>query len=280
MKSIVVARLTVGEAARRRMLLAALLLSAVFLVVYALGLHYGLRDFEVRAARRPVSEQFMTFFIGQTVLAGLYVVSFLAGLIAIFMSVGTISGEIDAGTLHTLVAKPLRRWEIVIGKWLGYLALLFCYTAIMAFGVLVIAYVRSGYWPPATLPGLGSLLLGPVLLLSLSLAGSTILPTLANGVVAFSLYGVALIGGFVEQIGSLAENRTMENIGVAASLVIPSDSLWKLAAHLLQPPRGLVGIPSPFAPASPPSTLLVGYALLYIGFALATAVAVFSKRDL
>jgi ABC-type transport system involved in multi-copper enzyme maturation permease subunit len=53
------------------------------------------------------------------VMAGMYAVNFLTVMMAVLTSVDTLSGEIASGTIHTLVSKPVRRWEILFGKWLG-----------------------------------------------------------------------------------------------------------------------------------------------------------------
>ena len=74
------------------------------------------------------------------------------------------------------------------------------------------------------------------MLLTLALAGGTRLSTLANGVTVFGLYGLAFVGGWMEQIGTLASNATARYIGIGASLLVPSESLWQLASHHMQPP--------------------------------------------
>ncbi len=52
-------------------------------------------------------------------LAGMYGIAFLGVALALLISVDTLAGEITSGTIQTLVTKPLRRWEVVCGKWLG-----------------------------------------------------------------------------------------------------------------------------------------------------------------
>jgi ABC-type transport system involved in multi-copper enzyme maturation permease subunit len=47
------------------------------------------------------------------------VVNFLIVMITVLTSVGAVAGEISSQTIHALASKPIRRWEIVLGKWLG-----------------------------------------------------------------------------------------------------------------------------------------------------------------
>jgi Cu-processing system permease protein len=276
----VIARLTFLEAARRKILLAALVLGLAFLVVYGLGFYYIQQEFERNPngpsmlARREVLNFLM--------LAGLYVVNFLTVMMAVLTSVDTISGEIASGTIHTLVTKPVRRWEVVLGKWLGFVGMLTLYLLLMAGGVMALVYAVSGYTAPNALRGLGLLWLNALLLLNISLLGGTTLSTLANGVLVFGLYGVAFVGGWIEQIGAFPfiQNQTAVNIGIISSLIIPSEALWKRAVFEMQSPlAGVIGT-TPFTASSVPSPLMIEYAALYAAVILALAVRQFKRRDL
>ena len=52
-------------------------------------------------------------------LAGLDAVDFLVVMLGVLLAVDTLSGEIASGTIQTIVTRPLARWEVVVGKWLG-----------------------------------------------------------------------------------------------------------------------------------------------------------------
>src|SRR5947207_2660787 len=82
-----------------------------------------------------------------TVLLGLYTVNFLTGVMTIFAAVGAIAREIEEGTLHAIVPKPLARWEIIAGKYLGFLAMIVIYLALMVSGVVLTAYSVGDYTP-------------------------------------------------------------------------------------------------------------------------------------
>lgn len=278
MGALTIARLTFQEAARRRILLAALLLGIGFLLVYTIGFHYitvELNDPETGPGMLQRNE-ILNFLL----MAGLYVVNFLTIMMTVLTSVVTISGEIASGTIHTLVAKPVRRWEIVLGKWLGHAGMLSLYLLLMAGGVIAIIYVISGYTAPNYTRGLALIWLNALLLLSVSLFGGTTLSTLANGVMVFGLYGIAFLGGWIEQIGSFVQNQTAVNIGIISSLIIPSEALWKRAAFEMQSPlvRSL-GF-SPFSAPNVPSAAMIWYAVLYTLLALSLAIRQFARRDL
>jgi Cu-processing system permease protein len=278
----VIASLTFREAARRRILLAALALGIVFLIVYGLGFHFISREIEKNSTTTSVIQlnEMRNFLL----MAGMYVVNFLTVMMTVLTSVDTLSGEISSGTIHTLVSKPIRRWEVVMGKWLGFAGMLTLYLLLMGGGVMGYIYLRSGYVAPNPWSALALMWLNSLILLSVSLLGGVNLSTLANGVLVFGLYGIAFIGGWIEQIGSFASNlsagQTTMNIGILTSLLIPTEALWKRAAHELQSPLvAALGI-SPFASANYPSMVMILYSVLYLFAALSLAVRSFNRRDL
>lgn len=279
---LVIASLTFREAARRKILLAALLLGILFLVVYALGFHFFSKNFEADPNAMGLLQlnEMRNFML----MAGMYVVNFLTVMMTVLTSVDTLSGEIDSGTIHTLVSKPIRRWEIVAGKFLGFAGMLTLYLVLMGGGVMGFVFLRSGYSAPGPWPALALMWLNSMILLSISLLGGTRLSTLANGVLVFGLYGVAFIGGWIEQIGAFAGNlsagQATVNIGILTSLVMPSEALWKRAAHELQSPLVAALGFSPFSAGSYPSLAMIAYSILYFFAAIFLAIRLFNRRDL
>ncbi|HYN88996.1 MAG TPA: ABC transporter permease [Ardenticatenaceae bacterium] len=277
--TLIVARLTFREAVRRRILLAALFFGLLFLAVYALG--FNLIRVEVQREADGPSIIAHSEFFGFILMAGLYVINFLTVMMTVLTSVDTLSGEITTGTIHTLASKPVHRREILLGKWLGYAGMLTLYLLMMAGGVLAIVYLSAGYMPGGALRGLGLMWLNVMLLLSLSLLGGAVLSTLANGVLVFGMYGVAFVGGWIEQVGSFIENEAAISVGTVASLLLPSEALWKRAAYEMRSPiMGAVAFGNPFVGLSVPSTLMIVYAVGYMLVVLALAIRQFNSRDL
>jgi Cu-processing system permease protein len=158
------------------------------------------------------------------------------------------------------------------------------YVGSLAGALLGIARLVAGYEAPEPGPAIGLLMLGSILLLTLSLLGSTMLPTLANGVVVFSLFGLAWLAGIIEFVGGLMANDAMINLGIAVSLLIPSDGIWRAASYYIQSPVFLALAatrgPLPFASADPPTASFLLWAGAYPLVCLLAAVRAFSRRDL
>ncbi len=267
--------LTFHEARRRRMVVAALLLGGLFVGLYWLGL---------RAIVNEMNNDNVSFLVRQgaynfLVVAALYVVHFLTVMLSIFASVDAISGEIATHTIHTIATRPIRRWQIVLGKWLGYVLMVTLYLVLLCGSIFAVSWLAAGYLPPNPIAAVGLLILEAIVLLSLSLLLGTQFSTLTNGVVLFMLYGLAFVGAWVEQIGAFLQSSAAIRIGIISSLLMPVESLWRRAAYLMQPPLANA-MPNPFSSASLPSTAMVIYAGGYALLALLLALRVFGRRDL
>lgn len=84
----------------------------------------------------------------------------------------------------------------------------------------------------------------------------------------------------MEQVGTMAGNATARYIGIAASLPVPSETLWQLASYHMQPSLARDVQLGPFVAASVPSPAMAAWALVYVLLALRVAVRLFRTRDL
>jgi Cu-processing system permease protein len=283
--TLILARMTFREAIRRKIVLTALLLGVCFLVIYSIGFHMIVTDIRSAAANSVQGNTAITSVassegINALTLAGLYAVTFLSIAMAALLGADTLAGEISSGTIQSIVTKPIRRRDVVLGKWLGFAELLGLYSLLMSGGTILSVVLQSGYTPPNFLIGIVLVYFESLLIMTLSLMCSSTFSALATGGVVFGLYGLGFIGGWVEQIGSVLHNQTAVQVGIVSSLIIPSEALWRRAAYEMQSPiAGVLGI-SPFGTVSVPSLLMVGYAILYLLAALFLAVRIFQNRDL
>lgn len=280
MASFIIARLTLIEAMRRRILLAAFVLGVAFLVVYAIGFN-AIRGEMMRVPDNPINNIQRSGAFNFLTMAGLYAVNFLTIALGALVSADTLAGEIGSGTIQVLATKPVRRVEIVLGKWIGFAILLALYLLLMCGGVIAIAFALGASAMPNALAGIALIYLTALLMMSLTLACSSTLSTLAAGGVVFGLYGIAFIGGWVEQFGAFMQNQGAINIGIISSLIIPSEALWRRASFEMTPAFAQTAFfVSPFSSSSVPSPLMIGYALVYLILAVMFAARQFARRDL
>lgn len=272
MSVLTVAQLTFLEARRRKLFWIILAVGLLSLFLFALGFYF------IERGLRTSMDVVQSAVRSTLLLVGLYGVNTLSVTLGVLISVDTISGEIASGTIQTIATKPLRRWEIVAGKWLGLATMLAAFVLGMAGGMIVSVWAISGYLPGRPLEGIGLIILEGWVFLSLSLLGGTYLPPLGNGVVVLMLYGLDFVAGWIGQIGELLSNRTTMIIGTVVRFLVPGEAMWQRAAHVMEP-APLVGL-TPFTIGGDPGVGMVVYTLLYLVAVLGITVYLFGRRDL
>lgn len=280
----ILTRMTFREAMRRRIVLTGLVLGVCFLIIFSLGFHFIVSQVRSEVSG-PVTDPALSrvaMIEGQNtlLLAGLYVVTFLSIAMGALIGADTLAGEINSGTIQTIVTKPIRRADVVFGKWLGFAWLLGLYFLLIAGGTALSVFLQTGYVANHLASGLALIYLEALLIMTISLACSSRFSALATGGIVFGLYGLAFIGGWIEQFGAFLQNATAVKVGIIASLIIPSESLWRRAAFEMQTPLASSLGMSPFGTTSVPSPLMIAYAVFYLLLTLAFAVRVFNHRDL
>lgn len=295
MSALVVARWTVLEARRRRLLLAGALLSVAFVALFVLGFyllyHTQQREMLEAQAQGAAFNDREELLAMSTILVilGLYGVQFLAALLGLFLGAASVSPEIDSGALHAVLARPLSRLDYLLGRFLALAGLLVAYVVVMSAALLLVARVVAGYQPGDATRVVGLMVLEVLILLAVSLLGSTVLPTLANGVVMLALFGLAWLGGILGFVATIPPgNELLANLGTAAGLLLPADAVWRGASFHVLPPGFLAATSlaggevdgPPFVSTAPMAPAMLAWALAYPAACLALAAAAFRRRDL
>ena len=275
-----IVRLTIREAANRKVLLVGGVISVAFLLLFWLGFSVGFDEASTDPDVMSVTDAAGTVM---TVL-GLYAVQFLAAFMAILLASGAVAPEIESGRLHAVLARPLSRTSWLAQRAGTFAGLAAAYIVVMSAAILAIAKAVAGYDAIAPGRAVALLALEVVVLVAFGTALSVRLSAIAAGVVVVAMYGAAWIAGIMELVGILLGNETLERIGVTVSLVIPSDALWRGASYYMQS-AGYVAVTSvenalPFAGSAAPGFPLIAWSVAYVvGWAL-LADRWFRRRDL
>jgi Cu-processing system permease protein len=251
----------------------------LFLVVFSIAFRLFINEVWGEASG-PVKNVVLHEIYNGLAQAGLYAVAFMSLAMGTLLSADTLAGEISSGTVQTLVSKPVKRGDVVIGKWLGIAGLVLFYLLLVGGGVILSVWLQTGYLVPHPLVGLFYIYMECQVIMSIALLCGSRISALATGGVVFGLYGIAFIGGWIEQIGALMHNQAAVNIGIISSLLIPSEAMWRRAAYEMQAALSSSMGVSPFGAYSVPSPVMVFYALLYLAGCVTLAVRWFGKRDL
>ncbi|BCJ50603.1 ABC transporter involved in multi-copper enzyme maturation permease [Actinoplanes sp. NBRC 14428] len=275
----IVAALTLQEAGRRRVLRSLAVLTLLLLALSAWGFARldaefgGLTSGEAKAAGSIVLN---------LVMFGL---SLIAALGTAFLAGPTVAGEIESGSALAVLARPVRRWAVLAGKWLGLVVFGGGFVVVAGFAQFVIVRVTVGYWPPKPLTGLALLALQTTVLLTLGLLLSTAISPMASGIVAVGLFGATWIAGVVGSVGDALGNESMAQVGTVSRMLLPTDGLWRGAMNSFQDPALLLQVgtgveESPFLSMAPLAVTYLAWTGVWTMLVLTLTALAFGRRDL
>ncbi|MGA7219882.1 MAG: ABC transporter permease [Candidatus Sulfotelmatobacter sp.] len=203
---------------------------------------------------------------------GLTAVSLFGVVIAIFIGIGLVSKEIEKRTLYTVLSRPVRRWEFIVGKYFGLAGTLVVNTFFMAVGVFAALFYVSHKFVRADaliLVALYFIVLEFLIICSLALLFSSFSSPLLSALFAFSLF---VIGNFAEDLRSFAgmAHGASRWLATGAAYLVPNFSAFNVIASIAheQPVGGHLIVQNTF------------YAVFYAVMALSGAVLIFERRDL
>lgn len=281
MPLLIIARLTLREAARRRLLLAVAILTIAIVGMTGWGFS-RLPTFSQNG--QPVPHSLVLTTAAALVIVIAYMFSFVLAVGAAFLAAPAIAADVESGLVLAMLPRPIRRSDLVLGKWLGLAALLGCYAALAASLELLSVRVTTGYVPPHAVLAVLFIVGEGLVVLTLALLLSTRLSPMTGGIIALVLFGVAWIAGIVQVIGTTFDNSAIVSYTTVASLLLPSDGLWRGALYNLEPALIIAASTgardTPFAVTAAPTTAYILWALAWLVVMLALAARRFSRRDL
>src|SRR5437763_13423202 len=143
---LVIARLTVQESSRRRLLLALLVLTLVVVGFSAWGFNKITSVTNSQGQTLPPDQ--VALVSSQLLIVITFMFSGVLALSAAVVAGPLISSEVESGMLLSMLARPVRRSEVVIGKWLGLAVLVALYAGGSAFLEMAAVAWATGYIPP------------------------------------------------------------------------------------------------------------------------------------
>jgi ABC-type transport system involved in multi-copper enzyme maturation permease subunit len=277
-----IARLSLLEALRRRLLWALIGLTVLLVVVTAWAFQRLLE-----ASPLPADETQLA--VSQLLILVAFMFSFVLAMTAVFVGSPAIAGEVESGEALAILSRPIRRADVVLGHWVGSGIVVVTYAILAGLGEIGAVALTTGYLPPHPLFAAGFVALEGLVLLTLAVLLSTRLGVVTGGAIAVVLYGINWVMGVVGQAGAILGNDAIRTAGTISRIVMPTDVAWRGAMASLEPPAALLSslgrtsvifAVNPFyAAASPPPDQLA-YAVVWIAVGLSLAIALFSRREL
>ncbi|HEU5416393.1 MAG TPA: ABC transporter permease [Streptosporangiaceae bacterium] len=274
-----IATLTMREALRRRLVAALAAISVALAGISAWGFYRLSHSTQVTTGESNAA-------LPLAFILFMFMFSFIVALSASAIASPAVSSEVDSGVLASVVTRPLRRSDVLLGKWLGLAVILAGYTAFVCGLQVAVVAIVSGYVPPDPVAAGAFLFAEGAVLLTLVLLLSTRLSALAAGVIGVALFGMAWLAGVVGSLGDSLHIPVMRTASDISQFVLPTDGLWHGAIYYLEPSAYLMtqlsqdGGQNPFFAAAAPAWSYLAWAGIWLVLILALGVLSFQRREL
>src|SRR5262245_41075506 len=213
---------------------------------------------------------------------GLASISIFGLFIAVFIGITLVSKEVERRSIYSLLAKPLHRWHIVAGKYVGLVLTLIVNVAVMTASLYALLLYMSwgevytqlhGYDPktmdPAMLKAVALILVELAVITAVALFFSTFSTPIMSAIFTIGLYIVGHFSSDLRDFGQVVDNPAVARLTKALYWVLPNLTAFDVKAQAVH------GVPVPATYMA----ISITYALTYIAMLLAAAMFIFSRRD-
>jgi ABC-type transport system involved in multi-copper enzyme maturation permease subunit len=279
---VTIAALTLREASRRRVLLALAALTVVLLVLSGWGF-YRFATEQGDGALTSGEGRLTASILLNLVMFGF---SLIAALGTAFLAGPTLAGETESGIALAVLARPVRRSAVLLGKWLGLVIFGTGFVVVTGLAQCLVVWVTTDYWPPDPAGAVALLAAQTTVLLTLAVLLSTVISPMASGVIAVGLFGATWVAGVVGAIGAAFDNDAVARVGTVSRMLLPTDGLWRGAMHAFQDPTALLEFGGrdaeafPFLSAAPLTVVYLLWVAVWVAMIWGLAAVAFGRKDL
>ena len=205
---------------------------------------------------------------------GYFAISLFGVVIAIVMGVILLYKELEKKTIYTILPKPIHRYEVLLGKYLGMLVVLVVEVVVMAVVWFLVLFAQEASLGMDTVMGVVLILFEIMLIASVALLFSSFSSPVLSGIFTLGIFVLGRLSYLVGDMlasskGLFAQNPSMRPLGEFYVAVFPDLSVFNVSQDLLQ------GIPITAGYVLAAG----GYALSYVVFFLGVGMILFQRRD-
>lgn len=275
----VIAKLTFREGIRRRAWVATLLGAIAIGLLILIPLYAG--EDVPRGVNLPPRE----FGVDVATFFGVFIIEFFASIVAVLMAAGTVSGDLDRGVLAVILPKPLHRWQLLLGKWLGIMLFVLVNMVIWSGLLFVLMQSQSARFQSEVWRAFPGMFLYPALYGTLTFLFSSFAPMAAALTFTCTSFMFAWVGdGVIRLFGVILNLEWLQRFTLFSEWAIPHSRIGTLTGWLLRDnffsrmtqtvgnQHGLGAVPSL-------KVFDLTYILGYIVAAFLVAVLIFQRRD-
>ena len=200
---------------------------------------------------------------------GLATISIFGALIAVFLGIGLVSKEIEKRTVYTVISKPIHRYQFILGKYFGLVLTLLVNVAVMAFGLIGLAYVWEGIPSPRLLLAVLFIFLELMLVTAIALVFSTFSSPTLSAIFTLCLFVAGHLSADLRLFATRFGGRVLRGAVEGLYFLLPNLSRLNFkdqAVHSLPVDGGT-------------AALSFLYAIFYIAALVLAAMAIFQRRD-
>jgi ABC-type transport system involved in multi-copper enzyme maturation permease subunit len=280
----VIAEYGFREAVRRKVFAVVLLLTLGFLALFWLANHYVFGQLQNIQPPQDVHVDTRTFAGSFLVGLAMFATLFLGVVLAVFLTLGVVTGDAERGLLQPLVVRPVGRSTLLLSRFAGASLVCVGYVLLVYFAAVSIVGLTGHFWPDVIVwPGI-ELAGAVVIVIAVSLLGSVLLSSTANGIMVFMLFGGGLVAGLLGSIGHALNSHAIKHASTIASWALPWEALYQDGLRMItQNENGLTGFLlqlGPFGGAYVHGWPIRVWAVVYLVGIGAAALALFGRKDL
>jgi ABC-type transport system involved in multi-copper enzyme maturation permease subunit len=213
---------------------------------------------------------------------GLAATSIFGVFIAVFIGIGLVSKEVERRSIYGLLAKPIHRYQLVLGKYAGLTLTLAVNVAVMTVALYaVLGYMAWGVSPeaqhawdaPAMDPAIAKAILliffELMLITALALFFSTFSTPILSAAFTFGLFIVGHFSADLRRFDQVVQSAAAATLARGLYWILPNLAQFDVKAQVVH------GQAVPYGYVA----LVAAYAAVYIAMLLSLAMYVFSRRD-
>jgi ABC-type transport system involved in multi-copper enzyme maturation permease subunit len=261
-----------------------ILLTAAFLFLFWLANHYVFNQLSQITPPHDVHVDTRTFAGAFLIGLAMFATLFLGVVLAVFLTIGVVSGDAERGLLQPLVVRPVGRSTLLMSRFLGAAGVCVAYVLVVYFTAMVITGLTGHWWPDRIVTPALELAFAVVIVIALSLLGSIVLSSTANGIAVFMLFGAGLVAGLLGTIGHALNSHAVKHASTVAAWALPFEALYQDALRMItEKASGLTGFLlqlGPFGGAYVHGWGIRVWSVAYLIAVGAIALYAFSRRNL
>jgi len=213
---------------------------------------------------------------------GLAAISVFGLLIAVFIGIGLVWKEVEKKSIYSLLSKPIRRHEFILGKYAGLLLTLLVNVTVMTVAFYAVLFYMNWITDPRvravwTVPAADPMLLKAILLIGLELMlvtaialfFSTFSSPFLSAILTLGLWVIGQFSADLSNFGSVVKSAAAGTIARGLYYLLPNFAAFDVKAQVVH------GQPVAWSYLG----LTTLYGMTYLALVLVGAVLIFSKRD-